>query len=249
MDNYNKNIKSNKITSNVNSNKTKLKEKLDKDKDKDKKSDKDKKLDKKTIKIDDDFLNLENLGNQTKNKKKIPTLDLSKNVLVNNVDLLFSTNKNREYIIKNINVQQYSHDNVLKETNLKSDLLKYKQQIENYNNDLLSYAIQNCDNLENYYNCNVNNSDQNKFRGEYLIYIKDLIEYIKMHEIKEIIKNELNTFSNDNSINNYLIDINNYDISNLGNNNSRQIKNLNNFYIKTTNKKMNSNFIPKKRSI
>ena len=28
-----------------------------------------------------------------------------------------------------------------------------------------------------------------------------------------------------NSINNYLIDINNYDISNLGNNNSRQIKN------------------------
>ena len=165
--------------------------------------------------------------------------------------MLFSTNKNREYIIKNKNVQRYSHDTILKETNLKSDLLKYKQEIENYNSDLLSYAIENCDNLENYYKCNVNNCDQNKFRGEYLMYIKDLIEYIKMQEIKEIIKDELNTFTNVNSINNYSIDINNYDISNLSNN-SHQIKNLNNlnnFYIKTTNKKTNSSFIPKKRSI
>ena len=176
---------------------------------------------------------------------------MSKNVLVNNVDLLFSTNKNRQHIIKNKAVQQYSHDTILKETHLKSDLLKYKQQIESYNKDLLTYAIDNCDDLEKYYKCNCddNNGDENKFRGEYLIYVKDLIEYIKMSELKAIIKDELNTFTNDNSINNNLIDINNYDISNLGNYNSRQIKNFNNFYIKTTNKKMNNNFIPKKRSI
>ena len=105
----------------------------------------------------------------------------------------------------------------MKETHFKSDLLKYKQQLEGYNNNLLSYAIENCDDLEKYYKCNDNNGDQNKFRGEYLIYVKDLIEYIKMSELKAIIKDELNIFTNDNSINNNLIDINNYDISNLGN--------------------------------
>ena len=212
------------------------------------------KQDKKTVKIDDDFFNLENLNQSLENQIKKEEIiekdcDKSKNLLINNVDLLFSTNKTRENINKKKFVIQYSQDNIFKKTNFKCDLQKYKEKIKIYNDKLLSSIIDNCENLEKYYNYQNGDNDENKFRGEYLIYIKDLIEYIKMKELKSIIKEELNTYSNNSPIYNNLIDINNYDISNLNHNKLHKIKNFDNFYIKTKSKTINNNFIPKKRSI
>lgn len=214
--------------------------------DKKKVRDKTKPLDKKnTVKIDDDFIGLNNKKNiQLQDNKDNKD---NKDLLVNNIDLLFSTNKNRETLIKNKTIAQYE---IQSDISFKQDLEKYKQEILFYNNKLLSNIIDNCHDLHKYYVNTNSDNDKKKLFGKYLIYLNCLLEYIKIKNLKKIISNELNTFSNQNQNYDDLknIDINSYDISNLNQNISCKIKNFDNFYVKKNNKKIN-NFIPKKRLI
>ena len=212
---------------------------LDKKKVRDKKNPLDKKN---TVKIDDDFIGLNNKKNiQLQNNKD------NKDLLVNNIDLLFSTNKNRETLIKNKTIAQYE---IQSDISFKKDLEKYKQEILFYNNKLLSNIIDNCHDLQKYYVNTNSDNDKKKIFDKYLIYLNCLLEYIKIKNLKKIISNELNTFSNQNQNHDDFknIDINSYDISNLNQNISCKIKNFDNFYVKKNNKKIN-NFIPKKRLI
>ena len=180
------------------------------------------------------------------------------NSSVNNIDLFYLTNKNQN--TKNSKLDQILSNNcLLKEIyhDLENNINTFKEQITKYNSNNLDKLLENSGNILNYVS---NNNTSEKFKLYYLLYILNLILYLKEKKIKNSIKNELKYYSN-----NYIYDMSNNEknvesfnintesikyMSNNDNNDtnssSKKLTNLDLFVVRKSNKN-NKKILPQKR--
>ena len=180
------------------------------------------------------------------------------NSSVNNIDLFYLTNKNQN--TKNSKLDQILSNNcLLKEIydDLENNINSFKEQITKYNSNNLDKLLENSGNILNYIS---NNNTSEKFKLYYLLYILNLILYLKEKKIKNSIKNELKCYSN-----NYIYDMSNNEknfesfninsesikyMSNNDNNDtnssSKKLTNLDLFVVRKSNKN-NKKILPQKR--
>ena len=180
------------------------------------------------------------------------------NSSVNNIDLFYLTNKNQNTKTSKLD-QILSNNCLLKEIydNLENNINSFKEQITKYNSNNLDKLLENSGNILNYIS---NNNTSEKFKLYYLLYILNLILYLKEKKIKNSIKNELKCYSN-----NYIYDISNNEknvesfninnesikyMSNNDNNDtnssSKKLTNLDLFVVRKSNKN-NKKILPQKR--
>ena len=155
--------------------------------------------------------------------------------------------------------QILSNNCLLKEIydDLENNINSFKEQIAKYNSNNLDKLLENSGNILNYIS---NNNTSEKFKLYYLLYILNLILYLKEKKIKNSIKNELKCYSN-----NYIYDMSNNEknfvnfninsesikyMSNNDNNDtnssSKKLTNLDLFVVRKSNKN-NKKILPQKR--
>ena len=164
---------------------------------------------------------------------------------INNIDLFYFANQNPA--LKTNKLEQLLNNNYLLKDiydNIEENIAAYKDQIVKYNNSTLEKLIEN-------------NNDNKIINGEkyklfYLLYILNLITYLKDKKIKNSIKEELKDFNN-NSYNNCGEEDNSLNSFNLYNTTlnsmctKKQITNLDLFVVrKSSNAKRK--ILPQKRS-
>ena len=134
------------------------------------------------------------------------------NSSVNNIDLFYLTNKNQN--TKNSKLDQILSNNCLLieiYNDLENNINTFKEQITKYNSNNLDKLLENSGNILNYVS---NNNTSEKFKLYYLLYILNLILYLKEKKIKNSIKNKLKYYSN-----NFIYDMSNNEkksIENIG---------------------------------
>ena len=221
-----------------------------------KKTKKDKNKDSK-VKNKSKQLNVINIDLENNKQTSLQEKSLqNNNSSVNNIDLFYLTNKNQN--TKNSKLDQILSNNcLLKEIydDLENNINTFKDQITKYNSNNLDKLLENSGNILNYIS---NNNTSEKFKLYYLLYILNLILYLKEKKIKNSIKNELKCYSN-----NYIYDISNNEkniesfninnesikyMSNNDNNDtsSKKLTNLDLFVVRKSNKN-NKKILPQKR--
>ena len=223
-----------------------------------KKTKKDKNKDSK-LKNKSKHLNVVNIDLENNRETSLKETSLqNNNSSVNNIDLFYLTNKNQNTKTSKLD-QILSNNCLLKEIydNLENNINSFKEQIAKYNSNNLDKLLENSANILNYVS---NNNTSEKFKLYYLLYILNLILYLKEKKIKNSIKNELKCYSN-----NYIYDISNNEknvesfninnesikyMSNNDNNDtnssSKKLTNLDLFVVKKSNKN-NKKILPQKR--
>lgn len=126
--------------------------------------------------------------------KQQQTLDKQKaDLAINNIDLRYFANQNHNPSFKTNKLEQLLSANYLLKdiyTNIEENIATYKDQIIKYNATSLEKLIEN------------SNSDDTKIaNGEkyklyYLLYVLNLIAYLKEKKLKNSIKEELKDFNN-----------------------------------------------------
>jgi len=230
-----------------------LKEKTKKDKNKDSKV---KKKSKQLNVVNIDLENNKQTGLKETGLKE--TSLQNNNSSVNNIDLFYLTNKNQN--TKNSKLDQILSNNcLLKEIydDLENNINTFKEQITKYNSNNLDKLLENSGNILNYIS---NNNTSEKFKLYYLLYILNLILYLKEKKIKNSIKNELKYYSNNsiydmsnNEKNFESFNINTESIKYMSNNDnndtnssSKKLTNLDLFVVRKSNKN-NKKILPQKR--
>ena len=204
-------------------------------------------------------IDLENNNETTSKKTSLKETSLqNNNSSVNNIDLFYLTNKNQN--TKNSKLDQILSNNcLLKEIydDLENNINSFKEQITKYNSNNLDKLLENSGNILNYIS---NNNTSEKFKLYYLLYILNLILYLKEKKIKNSIKNELKYYSNDyiydmsnNEKNFESFNINTESIKYMSNNDnndtnssSKKLTNLDLFVVRKSNKN-NKKILPQKR--
>jgi hypothetical protein len=163
---------------------------------------------------------------------------------INNIDLRYFANQNHNPSFKTNKLDQLLNNNYLLKdiyANIEENIATYKDQILKYNNSTLEKLIENNDDTK------IINGE--KYKLFYLLYILNLITYLKDKKIKNSIKEELKDFNNNN---NYCDDasLSSFNIYNATLDNmctKKQITNLDLFVVrKSSNAKRK--ILPQKRS-
>jgi len=163
---------------------------------------------------------------------------------INNIDLRYFANQNHNSSLKTNKLDQLLNNNYLLKdiyANIEENIATYKDQILKYNNSTLEKLIENNDHAK------LINGE--KYKLFYLLYILNLITYLKDKKIKNSIKEELKDFNNNN---NYCHDasLSSFNIYNATLDNmctKKQITNLDLFVVrKSSNAKRK--ILPQKRS-
>lgn len=163
---------------------------------------------------------------------------------INNIDLRYFANQNHNPCLKTNKLDQLLNNNYLLKdiyANIEENITTYKDQILKYNNSTLEKLIENNDDTK------IINGE--KYKLFYLLYILNLISYLKDKKIKNSIKEELKDFNNNN---NYCDDasLSSFNIYNATLDNmctKKQITNLDLFVVrKSSNAKRK--ILPQKRS-
>jgi hypothetical protein len=163
---------------------------------------------------------------------------------INNIDLLYfaNQNQNQNHALKTNKLEQLLSTNYLLKdiyNNIEENIAIYKEQIIKYNETTLEKLIEN----------NSKTTSGEKYKLYYLLYVLNLITYLKEKKIKNSIKEELKDFNNNS---NYCDDgsLNDFNLYNTTLNSmctKKQITNLDLFVVrKTTNNKQK--ILPQKRS-
>jgi hypothetical protein len=163
---------------------------------------------------------------------------------INNIDLRYFANQNHNPSLKTNKLDQLLNNNYLLKdiyANIEENIATYKDQILKYNNSTLEKLIENNDDAK------IINGE--KYKLFYLLYILNLITYLKEKKLKNSIKEELKDFNNNN---NYCDDtsLSSFNIYNATLDNmctKKQITNLDLFVVrKSSNAKRK--ILPQKRS-
>jgi len=163
---------------------------------------------------------------------------------INNIDLRYFANQNHNPSLKTNKLDQLLNNNYLLKdiyANIEENIASYKDQILKYNNSTLEKLIENNDDTK------IINGE--KYKLFYLLYILNLITYLKEKKLKNSIKEELKDFNNNN---NYCDDasLSSFNIYNATLDNmctKKQITNLDLFVVrKSSNAKRK--ILPQKRS-
>jgi len=113
---------------------------------------------------------------------------------INNIDLRYFANQNHNPCLKTNKLDQLLNNNYLLKdiyANIEENIASYKDQILKYNNSTLEKLIENNDDTK------IINGE--KYKLYYLLYILNLITYLKDKKIKNSIKEELKDFNNNNN--------------------------------------------------
>jgi len=113
---------------------------------------------------------------------------------INNIDLRYFANQNHNPCLKTNKLDQLLNNNYLLKdiyANIEENIATYKDQILKYNNSTLEKLIENNDDTK------IINGE--KYKLYYLLYILNLITYLKDKKIKNSIKEELKDFNNNNN--------------------------------------------------
>jgi hypothetical protein len=192
--------------------------------------------------LENEHLEKERLEKESLEKEKIKKK--KSEMQINNIDLFYFANQNPA--LKTNKLEQLLNNNYLLKDiydNIEENIATYKDQIVKYNNSTLEKLIENNDDNK------IINGE--KYKLFYLLYILNLITYLKDKKIKNSIKEELKDFNN-NSYNNYSADasLNDFNLYNTTVNSmcaKKQITNLDLFVVrKSTNAKRK--ILPQKRS-
>jgi hypothetical protein len=163
---------------------------------------------------------------------------------INNIDLRYFANQNHNPSFRTNKLDQLLNNNYLLKdiyANIEENIANYKDQILKYNNSTLEKLIENNDDTK------IINGE--KYKLYYLLYILNLITYLKEKKLKNSIKEELKDFNNNN---NYCDDasLSSFNIYNATLDNmctKKQITNLDLFVVrKSSNAKRK--ILPQKRS-
>ena len=184
-------------------------------------------------KLDQEKLDQEKLDQEIIQKQK-------RDIQINNIDLRYFANQNPSFKTNKLE-QLLSNNYLLKDIydNIEENIANFKEQIIKYNETTLEKLIEN--------NSKIMSGE--KYKLYYLLYILNLISYLKEKKIKNSIKEELKDFTN---ASNYHEDmsLNDFNLYNTTINSmctKKQINNLDLFVVrKTTNNKVK--ILPQKRS-
>jgi hypothetical protein len=113
---------------------------------------------------------------------------------INNIDLRYFANQNHNPCLKTNKLDQLLNNNYLLKdiyANIEENIATYKDQILKYNNSTLEKLIENNDDTK------IINGE--KYKLYYLLYILNLITYLKEKKLKNSIKEELKDFNNNNN--------------------------------------------------
>ena len=184
-------------------------------------------------KLDQEKLDQEKLDQEIIQKQK-------RDIQINNIDLRYFANQNPSFKTNKLE-QLLSNNYLLKDIydNIEENIANFKEQIIKYNETTLEKLIEN----------NIKIMSGEKYKLYYLLYILNLISYLKEKKIKNSIKEELKDFTN---ASNYHEDmsLNDFNLYNTTINSmctKKQINNLDLFVVrKTTNNKVK--ILPQKRS-
>ena len=183
--------------------------------------------------LDQEKLDQEKLDQEIIQKQK-------RDIQINNIDLRYFANQNPSFKTNKLE-QLLSNNYLLKDIydNIEENIANFKEQIIKYNETTLEKLIEN--------NSKIMSGE--KYKLYYLLYILNLISYLKEKKIKNSIKEELKDFTN---ASNYHEDmsLNDFNLYNTTINSmctKKQINNLDLFVVrKTTNNKVK--ILPQKRS-
>ena len=183
-----------------------------------------------------DLLDQEKLDQEKLDQEIIQKRDIQ----INNIDLRYFANQNPSFKTNKLE-QLLSNNYLLKDIydNIEENIANFKEQIIKYNETTLEKLIEN--------NSKIMSGE--KYKLYYLLYILNLISYLKEKKIKNSIKEELKDFTN---ASNYHEDmsLNDFNLYNTTINSmctKKQINNLDLFVVrKTTNNK--DKILPQKRS-
>jgi len=158
---------------------------------------------------------------------------------INKIDLLYLANQN-QYLKTNKLEQLLSNNSLLKDLydNIEENINTFKEQIINYNTITLAKLIENNDKI----------ISGEKYKVYYLLYILNLILYLKEKKIKNIIKDELKDYTNASNLGNDA-SLNDFNIHNETINtmcSKKQITNLDMFVIRKS-VKNNIKILPQRR--
>jgi len=196
---------------------------------------------------ENEHLEKENLEKEKLEKENLEKERLAKeksDMQINNIDLRYFANQNHNSSLKTNKLDQLLNNNYLLKdiyANIEENIATYKDQILKYNNSTLEKLIENNDDAK------LINGE--KYKLFYLLYILNLITYLKDKKIKNSIKEELKDFNNNN---NYCHDpsLSSFNIYNATLDNmctKKQITNLDLFVVrKSSNAKRK--ILPQKRS-
>jgi hypothetical protein len=163
-------------------------------------------------------------------------------ILINNIDLRYFANQNINPAFKTNKLEQLLSNNYLLKdiyTNIEENIAIYKDQIIKYNETSLEKLIENNNKI----------ASGEKYKLYYLLYVLNLITYLKEKKIKNSIKEELKDFTNTHNYNEdaSLNDFNLYNTTVNSMCTKKHITNLDLFVVrKSTNTKRK--ILPQKRS-
>ena len=187
-----------------------------------------------------DLLDQEKLDQEKLDQEKLDQQKQKRDIQINNIDLRYFANQNPSFKTNKLE-QLLSNNYLLKDIydNIEENIANFKEQIIKYNETTLEKLIEN--------NSKIMSGE--KYKLYYLLYILNLISYLKEKKIKNSINEELKDFTN---ASNYHEDmsLNDFNLYNTTINSmctKKQINNLDLFVVrKTTNNKVK--ILPQKRS-
>jgi hypothetical protein len=115
-------------------------------------------------------------------------------LLINNIDLRYFANQNINPSFKTNKLEQLLSNNYLLKdiyANIEENITTYKEHIIKYNTTTLEKIIENNDDAKI--------ASGEKYKLYYLLYVLNLIAYLKEKKIKNSIKEELKDFNNNNN--------------------------------------------------
>jgi hypothetical protein len=171
-------------------NSTKLKENKEKKENKENKESKKKIKQSKQLKVVSIDLIEEQKQEQEQEIKEKEKAEL----LINNIDLRYFANQNINPSFKTNKLEQLLSNNYLLKdiyANIEENITTYKEHIIKYNTTTLEKIIENNDDAKI--------ASGEKYKLYYLLYVLNLIAYLKEKKIKNSIKEELKDFNNNNN--------------------------------------------------